>query len=65
MVLDPFGGIGSVPYQAIKMGRDGWMIELNEEYWRCGVGYCEQAEAQRDVPTLFDMAELMVEGEAA
>jgi DNA modification methylase len=58
IVLDPFGGIGSVPYQAIKMGRIGWMVELNEEYWRCAVGYCEQAESQIDVPTLFDFAAL-------
>jgi DNA modification methylase len=58
IVLDPFGGIGSVPYQAIKMGRIGWMVELNEEYWRCAVGYCEQAESQIDAPTLFDFAAL-------
>lgn len=55
IVFDPFGGIGSVPYQAIKMGRQGWMTELNAEYWRCGVGYCEQAEAEATVPTLFDL----------
>lgn len=58
IVLDPFGGIGSVPFQAIKMGRIGHMIELNEEYWRCAVGYCEQAESEHDVPTLFDLATL-------
>ena len=56
IVLDPFGGIGSVPFQAIKMGRIGHMIELNEEYWRCAIGYCEQAESEHDVPTLFDLA---------
>jgi hypothetical protein len=45
IVLDPFGGIiGSVPFQALKMGRKAVGIELNEEYWRCGVGYCEMAE---------------------
>jgi DNA modification methylase len=61
IVLDPFGGIGSVPFQAIKMGRIGHMIELNEEYWRCAVGYCEQAESEHDVPTLFDLATLGTE----
>lgn len=55
IVMDPFGGIGSVPYQAIKLGRTGWGIELNEEYWANAVGYCEQAEGERTVPTLFDM----------
>ena len=64
IVLDPFGGIGSVPFQAIKMGRQGWMTELNEEYWRCAVGYCETAEAQVNVPTLFDMSAQMTEGVA-
>jgi len=54
-VLDPFGGIGTVPYQAVHMGRVGWGIELNEEYWRCAAGYCEMAEMERFAPTLFDM----------
>lgn len=56
IVLDPFAGIFTVPYQAIQMGRIGWGIELSEEYWRCGVGYCEQAEAEHTMPTLFDLA---------
>jgi len=56
IVLDPFLGIGSTAFQAIKIGRIGWGIELNEEYWRCAAGYCEAAEAQVDVPTLFDLA---------
>lgn len=65
VVYDPFGGIGSVPYQAIKMGRKGWMTELNAEYWRCGVGYCEAAENTVNVPTLFDMSATMNERGAA
>jgi DNA modification methylase len=56
IVFDPFAGISTVPYMAIKMGRIGWGTELSEEYWRCGVGYCEQAEAEQSVPTLFDWA---------
>jgi DNA modification methylase len=55
IVMDPFAGIGTVPYLAIKMGRHGLGIELSEEYWQCAVGYCEQAEAERSVPTLFDL----------
>lgn len=57
IVFDPFGGIGTVPYMALKMERHGWMTELNQEYWRCAVGYCEQAEAQAIMPTLFDVWE--------
>jgi DNA modification methylase len=55
IVLDPFAGIFTVPYQAIHLGRVGWGIELSHEYWRCGVGYCEQAEREHSMPTLFDM----------
>lgn len=56
VVYDPFLGIGSTAFQAIKMGRQGWGSELNQEYWRCAVGYCEAVESQMDVPTLFDMS---------
>jgi DNA modification methylase len=58
IVYDPFGGIGSVPFQAIKMGRKGWMTELNVDYWTCATGYCETAENEINVPTLFDLAEV-------
>lgn len=58
LVFDPFGGIGSVPYQAIKMGRRGLMTELNAEYWRNAVGYCEMAENEITAPTLFDLSDV-------
>lgn len=54
IVLDPFGGIGSTPMTAIKMGRYGIGIELNPDYFRDGVGYCKAEEDKIDVPTLFD-----------
>lgn len=54
-VYDPFNGIGSTAYQALKMGRLAVGTELNEEYWRCSVGYSEAAEAEVSVPTLFDL----------
>ena len=57
VVLDPFAGIFTVPYVAIHEGRRGWGVELSSEYWRCGVGYCEQAEAEHCMPTLFDLQE--------
>lgn len=34
IVLDPFAGIGSVPYTAVKMGRRGIGIELKESYYK-------------------------------
>lgn len=38
IVLDPFGGIGSVPYQAVIMHRRGIGIELKESYYKQMVG---------------------------
>jgi DNA modification methylase len=57
LVFDPFGGIGSVPYQALKMGRHSLMSELNLDYWENAVGYCEMAENEIAAPTLFDMTD--------
>jgi len=54
VILDPFGGIGSTPKTAVKMGRYGIGIELNPDYFRDGVGYCQAEEDEIDVPTLFD-----------
>lgn len=56
-VLDPFGGIGSVPYTAIKMGRKGYGIELSPDYFRDMVGYVRSAENEITAPTLFDFIE--------
>ena len=44
------------------MGRKGKGVELNPDYFRDGVGYCETADAEQSAPTLFD---LMEEGEEA
>ena len=55
VVFDPFGGIMTVPYMAVKMNRDGWANELNADYFRDGLGYLREADAARDVPTLFDL----------
>ena len=54
LVLDPFGGLMTVPMPAVKMKRRGYGIELNEDYFRDGVGYLQQAEEERETPTLFD-----------
>ena len=55
LVFDPFMGIGSTGYQAVKMGRKALGTELNAEYWRCSVGYLEMAENEFAAPTLFDV----------
>jgi hypothetical protein len=56
-VLDPFGGLMTVPYRAVLLGRQGLGIELNTDYWRDGQRYCEAAEAKLAVPSLFDLIE--------
>lgn len=55
LVLDPFGGLMTVPYCAVNMGRRGFGIELSAEYFRDGVGYLRAAEQKRKTPTLFDL----------
>lgn len=53
IVYDPFGGIMTVPYRCIPLGRYGVATELNEQYWRDGVKYCKEAEYKQSVPDLF------------
>ena len=57
VVLDPFAGLFTVPYCAIKLGRVGYGIELNTDYYNDGKLYCEQAEQKKLAPTLFDLLE--------
>lgn len=57
VVYDPFNGIGSTTMMAVKMGRYGLGSELNEDYYRDSIGYCEDAEREVDSPTLFDFLE--------
>jgi DNA modification methylase len=53
LVLDPFNGIGSTGYQAVKMGRRYIGIELKPEYVRQAARFLEQAEGQS--ASLFDL----------
>ena len=63
LVYDPFAGLFTVPSIAVKMGRDGMGCELNENYFRDGVGYCQDAEMEVDSPTLFDYLDRVDETE--
>jgi len=58
VVFDPFGGIMTVPYRAVKLGRIGYGCELNPSYWRDGVEYLQRAEMERIRPTLGMLADL-------
>ncbi len=55
VVYDPFGGLMTVPYCAIRKDRVGWATELNGGYFLDGLGYVEAAARQAAAPTLFDL----------
>lgn len=53
-VFDPFCGLGTVPLQALRMGRRGSGVELNPGYFLDSVKYLEAEECKGAMPTLFD-----------
>lgn len=54
-ILDPFGGIMTVPTLAVKHGRKGIGVELNPDYFRDGCAYLREADMQISTPTLLDL----------
>lgn len=54
IILDPFGGLMTVPYRAILQNRYGIGFELNPAYFADGAAYCKAAEQRMNMPTLFD-----------
>lgn len=57
LVLDPFNGIGSTGYQAIKMGRRYIGVELKPEYAKQAAKFLEQAEGA--AAPLFQLHEVV------
>lgn len=58
LVFDPFAGVGTVPYCALKLARRGAGVELSPLYWAdaaTNLGVAE--ESGRAIPTLFDAIE--------
>lgn len=55
LVLDPFGGLGTVAYIAVESGRRGYSVELNPDYWRWSTKYLRDIEIKVGAPTLFDL----------
>jgi DNA modification methylase len=55
MILDPFAGLMTVPYMAVKMGRRGYGIELNHDSWKDGCRYLRDIETEITAPTLFEL----------
>jgi DNA modification methylase len=56
VVLDPFAGIGSVPFKAVEMGRRGVGFELKQSYFNWACRYLSDAERLQKTETLFGRA---------
>lgn len=54
-VFDPFGGLMTVPYRALKLGRKGVATELNGDYFIDGARHVEAMAREIAMPTLFDV----------
>ena len=63
LVYDPFGGLFTVPFRALHLGRRGRAVELNAGYFADGVKYLQAAEARLGMPTLFDALDIVLEEE--
>jgi len=57
-VLDPFAGLMTSVYRAIRLGRRGIGIELNTQYFSDGAAYCEAMEQKKGAPGLFDLVDI-------
>ena len=57
IVFEPFGGLGTVPMMAVRMGRYGYGCELNNSYFADGVAYLRGEEVEMEQPSLFDLLE--------
>jgi len=57
-IYDPFNGIGTVVYRAVKLGRRGRGCELSPSYFADSAIYAKQAELELSTPSLFDFEEL-------
>lgn len=59
IVFDPFGGIGSTPYVAVKMGRRGIASELKDSYFEQMKKNVELVAVEE--PSLFSVGEKSIE----
>lgn len=61
LIFDPFSGIGTTAYMALKQGRRSIGTELNATYFEALAHHCREAESERQTPSLFNMDELATE----
>lgn len=57
IIFEPFGGLGTVPMMAVRMGRYGYGCELNSGYFADAVAYLRGEEVEMEQPSLFDLME--------
>ena len=57
LILDPFAGVGSTGFKALKLGRRFVGIELKESYYRQACKNLERAQVESDTGTLLDVIE--------
>jgi DNA modification methylase len=57
IVLDPFNGIGSTGYTALKLNRQYIGIELKESYWKSSIRNLERGLQERAQQNLFSSLE--------
>jgi DNA modification methylase len=55
IVFDPFAGLFTVPLRAVKLGRQGWGVELNRNYYQDGLYWMRRQESAKEMPSLFDL----------
>ena len=65
VIFDPFGGLGTVSYCALKLGRQGLSVELNPGYWADSIRFLSAREQALATPYLFDLTEVEEEERAA
>ncbi|UXA66060.1 DNA methyltransferase [Xanthomonas prunicola] len=65
LVFDPFGGLFTVPYRALKLGRQGRAAELSTAYFMDGVRYLQAAEREIAMPDLFATMDPLPQDQAA
>lgn len=54
LVVSPFGGVGSEPHVAVRLGRRAWSCELKPTYWTQAVRNMRELDEQMSAPNLFD-----------
>jgi len=57
VVLDPFAGIMSVPYMAVKLKRRGLGIELNKSYWQDGCKHLQRLATSGSQQSILELLE--------